>query len=253
MLNMKIATLLLSLALSLGISAGAQTLDLTVDLPADSMRIFIKPLNQTSGKATEIPVADRQAKGEVAVNPDGLYYIYASGTNSRYALPIYIPATNGNARFSIDINPYTISTSLPDSENKALSSFSATQINKSQNLGNNFPLLTNEQIKGTITGYLSDADSIIGLAPITQTVTDYLRLWAYLSAVDAYNMSLNLAHRYNRPFNVAASELLPEAAPILDTPLAPAFPSAGKAIINSLPKGTLEERLAAVENLYKTP
>ena len=92
---MKSTYITIALAMCTAIPAGAATLDLTVGMPAEDLRMFVRPVNDTSREALVELTADesrRNAKGQVNVNPDGLYYLFVSNSNAQYSLPFYIPA-----------------------------------------------------------------------------------------------------------------------------------------------------------------
>lgn len=253
---MKLKNITLATALCIGFAAGAQTLDLTVGVPAEDLRIFVRPVNEYTQKATVELSSDGagHVKGQVTANPDGLYFLYASGPKAQYSLPVYIPADKSAADFNLTISEFTPATSFTDNSNTALGAYTASQIGKSRVLGNQSSQLTTDQIKNILLSYTTDADSIIALRAIPAPVADFIRLQAYIAASDAYRLAAYMASRSNNNslISFGSADILPAAASVLDTPMAASFPTAPQIILGSLPNGTLEERLAALDSTYKT-
>ena len=104
-----------------------------------------------------------------------------------------------------------------------------------------------------LTGCITEADSLIGLGHLPTAVADFMRIQAYIAASDAYRFADYMAMRAKRQLGFGSADILPAASTVLDTPMAASFPTAPQIIIASLPQGTLEERLAALDNIYKTP
>ncbi|MDE5988787.1 MAG: TlpA family protein disulfide reductase, partial [Duncaniella sp.] len=111
-----------------------------------------------------------------------------------------------------------------------------------------------DQIKNILLSYTTDADSIIALRAIPAPEADFIRLQAYIAASDAYRLAAYMASRSNNNslISFGSADILPAAASVLDTPMAASFPTAPQIILGNLPKGTLEERLAALDSSYKT-
>ena len=103
----------IAIALCLGFQAGAQTVDLTVGVPSQDLRIFVRPVNEYTKQAITELASDSagHVKGQVAVNPDGLYYLYASNPQMQYALPFYIPSDKQSAEFNLTVDGFIPATS----------------------------------------------------------------------------------------------------------------------------------------------
>ena len=253
---MKLTDITIALAICTAIPAGAETLNLTVGMPAENIRMFVRPVNDTSREALVELTADenrRNAKGQVNVNPDGLYYLYASSSNAQYSLPFYIPADRPASEFSLILDDTTTATSLSDNVNSALNAYTTSQTQKSKTLGAKADSLSPEQIRGMLTGCITEADSLIGLGHLPAAVADFMRIQAYIAASDAYRFADYMAMRSKRQLGFGSADILPAASTVLDTPMAASFPTAPQIVIANLPQGTLEERLAALDNIYKTP
>jgi len=253
---MKSTYITIALAMCTAIPAGAATLDLTVGMPAEDLRMFVRPVNDTSREALVELTADeshRNAKGQVNVNPDGLYYLFVSNSNAQYSLPFYIPADKPASEFSLILDGTTTATSLSDNVNSALNTYTTSQTQNSKILGAKAESLSPEQIRSMLTGCITEADSLICLGHLPTAVADFMRIQAYIAASDAYRFADYMAMRAKRQLGFGSADILPAASTVLDTPMAASFPTAPQIIIASLPQGTLEERLAALDNIYKTP
>ena len=253
---MKSTYITIALAMCTAIPAGAATLDLTVGMPAEDLRMFVRPVNDTSREALVELTADesrRNAKGQVNVNPDGLYYLFVSNSNAQYSLPFYIPADKPASEFSLILDGTTTATSLSDNVNSALNTYTTSQTQNSKILGAKAESLSSEQIRSMLTGCITEADSLIGLGHLPTAVADFMRIQAYIAASDAYRFADYMAMRAKRQLGFGSADILPAASTVLDTPMAASFPSSAQIIMSSLPKGTVEERLEALYSNYKTP
>ena len=256
---MKANKLPLIASLCLGLTAGAQTLDMDItvsgNMNPDESHVYLCPIGQTSPQSTiELNrSAGSTFSGQVSTDPDGLYYIYSTTPNAQMSIPVYVAPQTTKQSITISDGPnYTTNTSLTDPANKALSAFASCVVDKAIAVGKNLPELSDAQIKSLLVSYMTDADSITSANEIPAQVKDFIKLWAYTSASDAYSLAGHLTHRAGRKLGFTTSEILPPAQTVLDTKMAAAFPSSYLAITNSLPKGTVEERLAALHDLYKT-
>lgn len=252
---MNFRNITIAIALCLGFQAGAQTVDLTVGVPSQDLRIFVRPVNEYTKQAITELASDSagHAKGQVTVNPDGLYYLYASNPQMQYALPFYIPSDKQSADFNLTVDGFIPSTSMTDNSNAALGAYAAIQGTNSRLLGREASQLSNDRIKDIILSYTSAADSIIRLRELPAPVAEFMRLQAYIAASDAFRMVDYMASRSQRFLGFRSADVLPEASSVLDTPMSVSFPSAAQIIMATLPQGSLEERLAAIDSKYKSP
>ncbi|WP_297072220.1 TlpA disulfide reductase family protein [uncultured Duncaniella sp.] len=257
---MKFSNLIFPAVVCLGLQAGAQTLYMNVTFPSEAkyegMKVYVKPVNaQTQDDIAELQATPAGGlKGSVGVNPDGIYYIFCSTSSAQSSMPIYVPSGKTSESFEFSIgDDFTTSTTLNDGANRALEAYSKALTGKAIALGSRMDELTDAQVKEILASFMTDADSIVKSNTIPQQVEDFIRLWAYTSASDAYSLALYLASQKDRVIEFQLSDLLPEASTVLDTPMAASFPSSAQIIMSSLPKGTVEERLEALYSNYKTP
>lgn len=257
---MRLINLQFLAALCLGLPAGAQTLDMDVtlsgNLKPEDTRVFVRPVNETSPQSTvELSRnADGTFSGQLNANPDGLYYFYSATPTVQMSLPLYFDPKSAKQSITVADGPdYTTTTSLTDPANVALNTYASSVVGKALTIGNRLSELTDDQIRTLLGSYVSEADSIIASTTLPPRVEQFMRIWAYTSASDAYSLAGHLAHRAGRKLGFPLSEFLPDAQTVLDTPMAASFPSSSILIVESLPKGSLEERLAALYSNYKTP
>ena len=257
---MKLINLQLLTALCLGLPAGAQTLDMDIKLAGtlnpEETRIFIHPVNDVSDQSTiELPRnADGTFSGQVNINPDGLYYFYSATPNAQMSLPFYVAPQTAKQSITISDGPnYTTTSSLTDPVNIALNTYASSTVAKAIAVGNNLPELSDEQIRSIMESYVSEADSIIASTSLPPQVEQFMRLWAYTSASDSYSLARHLSQRAGRHLGFTLTDILPAPQTVLDSPMAASFPSSSLLIMGTLPKGSLEERLTALYDTYKTP
>lgn len=245
--------------LCIGLPTVAQTLDMDVTLSGnlnpEETRIFMRPVNEASSQSIVglSPNANGTFSGQVNTNPDGLYYFYSTTPTVQMSLPLYIAPQTVKQSITIADGPnYTITSSLTDPANVALNTYASSVVEKSIAIGSRLSELSDEQVRTILGSYVSEADSIIASTTLPPEVAQFMRLWAYTSTSDAYSLAGHLAHRAGRKLGFPLSELLPDAQKVLDTPMAVSFPASAMLIIDSLPKGSLEEQLSALYTTYKT-
>ncbi len=251
---------LLTIGLCSSLISGAQTLGFGLDISSipnnGDRRIFIRPANNYTKTATvELTRnSDNIFSGEVSQNPDGLYYIYSQTSSSQASLPIYLSSPESAKDIKLGINGHNLSTSLSnDNANKALEVYNSILTDNSINLGQSASKLSEEQTGAILRSYITKSDSVINLAPIPSSVEQFIRIWAYTSASDAYTMAVYLRGREDKELRLSTSEFLPQASSVLDTPIAGCFPNAIGIVTNTLPQGSIEERLVSLNKLYQTP
>lgn len=183
------------MCLGLSMSATAQSsVGFNITYPADSryenMRAFVKPIAEQSPQATvELTRNDTgAATGVVPADPTGLYNIYVADSRSQYTFPIYIAPADDKAVFMISIDGFNTSTTLSDAANNALSSYNKKLTEKAINLNQNLDSLSNAQVRDILMSYATDANALAADTKLPANVADYLRMWGYVSASDAYSM-----------------------------------------------------------------
>lgn len=255
---MAIKSILIPMSLCLGLTAGAQTVGFKISLPDNQSdkdtKVFVSPANNPSEATAELTrTGDAPIfTGDINASPDGLYYIYSQNSTSQASTPIYVDPSDKTVDFSFTIDGYHPSTSLSDNSNRAIAAFNASVIDKSIELGKHATELSPEQLKTIFSGYISEADSIIASAPLPSRVEEFMRIWAYTSAADAYNLTQYFCRRTGKSLGVNRSDFLPAAHTALDTPLAEIFPTAASTIVSDLEGKTLEEKLDNLYSTYKT-
>lgn len=254
---MKTRQTLSSIVLWLGLMAGAQTLGITVDLTSPGFevtRAFIAPAdNYTEETSVELtPSADKHSfSGEgITVNPDGVYYFFCQNDLQQASLPVYIADPSVPQIIKMKVGDYVLSTDATDPSNRALQAYTRFVADNGTMLTTGIGELSDESLRSMITSYIPVADSIIASAPLPEAVAQYLRISAYISASDAAGMTEYLASRSGRELPFSSHDLIPAPGDRLDNPVASWFPSAPRVVLGALPKGTLEERLAALDSAY---
>lgn len=256
---MKAKNVSLFTCLCLSLTAGAQTLDIDVavggNLKPDESHVYVRPISQISPQSTiELKrTAGDTFAGQVGTDTFGIYYLYSNTPNVQMSIPVYVDPKITKQSITISDGPnYITNTSLTDAANTALGAYASCVVDKAMTLGNRIAELSDSQIKALIGSYITDADSIVAVNQLPGQVKDFIKLWGYTSASDAYSLAGYLTHRRDRKLGFKISDVLPPAQTVLDTPMAAAFPSSTLTIVGSLPKGTIEEQLTALNDMYKT-
>lgn len=257
---MKILKALFSTVLCATLSAGAQNVDFKVTLPTDSqyanVKVLIQEVKPEIGRQftpLQPTAATRTYTGEVTASPYGIYRMYCTTEKSQCGLPIYIQPSQTVADFGAKIDGYILATTLSDPSNRALDAFQRILTDRTIYVNRNMESMSDEEIKTMLASLTLSADSIINAQHPAADVAEFMRLWSYTSEYELIDQINFLARRKDRALVIDPTALLPAPASILDTPMSTAFMTSLLVVTSSLPNGTIEERLQALYDTYKTP
>lgn len=214
------------------------------------VKLFVAPMSATNGVPMEQTTDGKQFKGTIPVAADGFYQLYGNDSVRQIILPLYLPEADHTYTMEIYTDDQCPKVRL-DADNQALSAFNAVTYANGKKLWTNGQVMTADQIRGLLKGYIEAADSLIQVYNCSAPVKQYLSLWAYASVYGNYDMLPRITRQAgSRPFPL--SDLMPEPAVVFNHPMAVYFPMAMQAILRSLPARTsLDERLAALRARYE--
>ncbi len=250
---MKIRNLFLLSSLCLCLSVEAQTLHLSGILVGDNFRetkLYAFPMGGTgSHKIASLNVKDSRFEGEVPMAPDGFYTLAGTNNGGQLVVPFYLSEKYDGKELKLNVIDGCPRIDM-DADNRALSAFNEVYYKKGRELWTNGKNMKPEQVFAFLKGYKSAIDSIALLYPCSVPVKEYLALWAYTVASDNYSNISHITGQKRDDLSFTAADLLEEPSRVLDTPMALYFSSTGLIIMQSLPNGSLRERLAYLNGHY---
>lgn len=255
-MSMKNAILAAMLVISQTVSSQTLTCDFSKVPEAQELQVSIYPAADHSPSATMLLKPDGKGRFS-AVMPEGfksgIYNLYAQTNSFQTSLPVYLDATVLAKPIKVKMKDYVMSTSLSDNANRDLQAAADVFMNQSRHIGTDFASMSDDQLLTALKSYVAAADSILAVRPTTREVSEYIRLWAYISASDIYTLARYMGRRTDRIIPFPTSEFLPPAWDVLDTPQAVCFPTVSGIVASSLPSGEIEDRIASLHEHYKDP
>lgn len=227
--------------------------ELTIEPAVESeLKVYVLPLT-VEGTERDTQLREKEGKfvGSVPVSEKGLYNIVAVCDNRQLMSVVHVAQNKGNkAQLALRIQDYALM--LDDTpENVALSSLNVTMTGLDRTLWTKMGL-GSDSLRVLVEGYAKAAESQIGGAALSEPVVNYMRVWAFTRAYNAY-MSIPRAQNIEASaVGFDASDVLPALESALDNEYAPLFPVACLMIAHSIPadKGLLE-RLELLNAGYK--
>ena len=254
--------LISTVCLSMALVAGAQAPVVSFRIsggPADTpLSISMRPVGNGDEKATvtfPAPSAEGVYSTPVVAAPSGLYYLYAYNTKAPFQTqaPIYIPSSMMEPGKVINlsiVDDVYLRCDIDDAANRDIFACARNFVEVSRSISDWAVSADSLQILNRMRSIINVADSALKASPVSPAVEEFIRLWAYSTASDAFRMVVHLRHRAGLPTTVKNSSFLPEPNTVLDNELAASFGSTTANISGTL-RGSLTERLAQLHQQYK--
>ena len=206
-----------------------------------STTAYIKPMDigrQHEPVALDIDTIEGMGKATVETSRTGLYQLIIIRNQSQTFLPVSITPSGDKHE---DIIPLHFTENGPMTEgtddNRALSAFSAHVFTTDRKLWTQKDA-TWDDYQHMTGSYSLAADSILNLYRCSETVEQYIRLWACTSAYNSYSSLPAITGKHPLDIPIKFATVAGNCQEALDTPLASLFPIANAMIIHSTPKDT---------------
>lgn len=212
------------------------------------MKIYVLPLT-AEGNEKAMQLRDKEGKyvGGVTPSEKGLYSVVAVYDNRQLMSTIHVVPGEGNkAQLTMRMQDYTLM--LDDThENKALSALNVTMNELDRTLWTN-PGMGSDSLRLLVEGYGLAAESLMRNFDIARPVINYLKVWAYTRAYNAYTSIPRAQNIEASAVGFDLADVLPGIEIALDNDYAPLFPMAAQMIARSIPAD--EGLLGRLEKLY---
>lgn len=249
------------LSLSLAAMAGAQAPVVSFRLAGAPegavMDLNIRPLdNEDFNSAVTLkPDADGLYKGAIVGSAADLYSLYCLNPELEFqtSTPIYIPQSYIDGPvINLSLDGYTLTSGIDDAANRDLVTCNKAFMNLARTMPK-WSLNENSQvILDHLRSYMAIADSVLSANPAPELVGQYIRLWGYTAASDAYRMVVHMRGMKNMEVPFGTADFLPEPRTVLNAPLAASFTSTTLNVANTL-KGTLADKMDQLYADYTVP
>ena len=220
-------------------------------VPAD-LKLYVMPVGVSSLQPDSVSVNGQKILANTPVSPYNIYKVVAVANRRQNIVPVHLTVKKDAANLSMTIDAEgNIDFNKADADTKALVAFNDISVVRSKQLWMDGKTMQAEALKSLVLGYPAIADSLIRAYRPSTVTTQYLRLWA--STFSFENME-NLRFATGRMPQDVGVDIAAEAkriAPAVDCPMSSAFDSSPRVVLASLPQGSLDERISAVENSVK--
>lgn len=254
--------LISTVCLSMALWAGAQAPVVSFRIsggPSDTpLSLAMRPIGNGDERATlnfPPPSAEGVYSTPVVAAPSGLYYIYAYNVKGTFQsqTPIYIPASDMVPGKVIDLaveDSIFLHCNIDDAANRNIFACAKTFVRVASSISDWAVTADSLQILNNMRSIINVADSALKASPVTPAAEEFIRLWAYSTASDAFRMVVHLRHNADLPTPVNSSSFLPDPSTVLDNELAATFGTTTPNILRTL-RGSVPERMAKLHEQYK--
>ena len=238
------------IAFFIAISATAQKVRFDIKFTADAsdvQKVYVQPCGDSN--TITLRAKGESYVGNVPHSESGFYNIIALKGHSQVILPIYI---NDAKEATLEVEAKAKDFALKNTpENRALSALahSINDLDRRLWLNDN---LTTEQLRHLVNSYQVSLDSIIGAENITGKVADFMSVYAYSHAYNAYSNIPRTQKLAATTIPFSRSELLPSANVAFDNEYSPMFHTAIQIISDNLTTSpVLFDKLYSLYENYK--
>lgn len=255
-----ISTACLSLAFMAGAQASVVSFRITGtpgDIPVTLNVRSVEATDPQAGATVNAPEAGGVYKASVEPSASGLYYIYAYNSEAGFQtqMPVYIPSSHlgGDTPVSLSVRDgVLLHCDIDDAANRDIYACALNFLRQSRSMSDWAKSSDNTVLLSHLRTYISVADSALTASPVPAQVADFIRLWAYSTASDAFRLMHHIRNRADLSTTVSSGEILPDPRTVLDNDMAATFGSTASNISATL-TGTLPEKLAKLHADYTNP
>ena len=212
-------------------------------------KMMLVPMGSNAG-STPLTSAEGTYSATVATAPMGFYHIVSIKGQAQTILPHYVPVTKGKATSHLTFGEHGALTLKGSKDNQALAAYTTAYAVGSRalwSLGQGQA----EEARPIIASFIAQADSILREYRCSEPVKEYLKIWAYTNAHDAYTSLPRITRTKPQNIPYSMNELLPEPHTVLDSPIAALFHNTPGIVYSAIPnKNNLDSALIYVEEHY---
>lgn len=219
-------------------------------IPA-GMRIYLLPIGSRQANPDTMAHADGRISATVGSNAWGLYDLVTVYNRQQAITPLHVTADNGKAQLNLSVSNGVVALTKPDRDNRALAAFNDAYAARSKRLWLEGRNMSNEQQKALINGYPALADSIVGAQKPSETVAQYLRMWAQVQRFEAATSMMYASGHQLSSVGFDLTDLAKETLPKIDNPMAALFDGATTIALRALGSKDLKTQLTAIRTNLK--
>ena len=192
-------------------------------------KVYVQPRTSADANSVTLRLRDGKFVGNIPVSDTGFYNVVVVANQSQMITTVYA----GDAK-SVELDVKLVDRMLVidgTPENRVLSAFNATVGANARTLWTKSGMGSDE-LKALITSYSHVADSLLAAEKVAAPVKEFVGVWAYTVAYDAYTSIPRAQNIAASAIGFTSTDVLPQPQSVLDCDYASLFYSAN-AIINS--------------------
>ena len=255
-----ISTVCLSMALVAGAQAPVVSFRVTGTPDGIPVTISLRPVGDDNPKAAvtlSAPSADGVYSSPITPSPSELYYLYAYNVEATFQtqMPVYIPDSVLRSGKPVQLtvrDGVLLDCGIGDAPNRDIYACAANFIRQSRTMSDWALSPDTTVLLSHLRSYNAVADSALRSAPVPAQVADFIRLWAYSTASDAYRLVVHLRQRADMRTPISTDAFLPAPRTVLDNDLATTFGATTANIARTL-RGSIPEKMAQLYSEYSNP
>ncbi|MDE6394414.1 MAG: hypothetical protein K2K77_03640 [Duncaniella sp.] len=252
-----ISTVCLSLVLAAGAQASVVSFRITGTPDDIPVSLSLRGVGTSDPRsAVNIAAPDDRGLYSATIQPDpsSLYYVYIynSEANFQTQMPMYLPGSVLSAGTPVDLSVrdgVLLHCDIADAPNRDIYDCAVNFLRQSRSMSDWAKSSDPEVLLSHLRTYTAVADSALSTSPVPPQVADFVRLWSYSMASDAFRMVMHLRNRADLSTPISSSDFLPDPKKVLDNDMALSFGSTADNVARTL-SGTLPEKLAQLHADY---
>lgn len=216
----------------------------------DEAKVYVMPREKEDVKSPVLRFRDGKYTAGVPLSDTGFYDIVVVKDNAQLMTTIYV-ADADKVKFDVALENRVLKVSdTPD--NRALSAFNAFVADNARTLWTRQGM-SGDEFRAMIASYDIVADSLAGAEKVSEPVAEFLNVWAYIAAYDAYTSIPRAQNIGVQEVGFGFLELLQPEEEALDNDYSPLFYSTFRIIAENMPAeaGNLLDKLEILHNYYR--
>ena len=210
--------------------------------------VYAQPRVSGDAKSVRLRNRDGVFTGRVDMSSTGFYNIVVVKDNSQLMTTVYVGEAD-NVKLAVEIVDKSLK--ITDSaDNRVLTAYNAAVASNSRTLWTKQGL-NNAELKSIVTSYSTVADSLFSAEEVSAQVKEFVKVWAYTAAHDAYASIPRAQEIDASALDFAIADVLPKPQSVLDCDYASLFYSANSIISSAIPSNvSLMEKMSLLYDNY---
>ena len=221
------------------------------DVPAD-LKLYVMPVGRIGGTLDSVAISNKSYSVEMTPSAYHIYKLVGIARQRQVILPFHVEGKGDVAKMDLTLTAAgDIDFLKSDADTKALLAFNDLSAVRNKQMWMEGKNMEAGRLKSLLTGYLVSADSLIAKYHPTAVTSQYLRLWASTTTFEGIESLKFATDRTPQSVGIDAKAEFGRLIGHVDCQMASAFDASSRLVLATIPEGTLEERVASIEQQVK--